>query len=389
MFWVFMGIVCPIQAQVVIGGLADFEIRKGGSDSSPYVNQTPNANWSVYTPYLRLFIQGDLSEKWFISAALQADHYEGTKLSPVFFSLMNINYLPFQSSNFTVSAGRIVIPYGAYSKRVLSSENPFVHLPLTHAAGLPISKTHGTLYNNVDYGEDVNGLTMIYQRMYTQGVMVKDRLGENEWLQYELAATLASASSFFEYGEHSKPAFTGRVVLHPVVWGSVGFSLSSGPFLKKDVANGVLSDEDLSKYTQTLIGTDLQLSYHYLTFLASYNWSEWKTPYFNPETTPRDYLWDDRVEVQHISTELIADFAFFPGAYAGIRLERLLPGDISSYSDITNPVRPWSYDRDRVELVTGIKLQRNVIFKASYLFATDNGPNLKDDVFTLQISAGF
>lgn len=378
----------PLKAQVQIGGLADFEMRKGGSDSSPYVNQTPNENWSVYTPYLRLFINGNISENWFVSAALQADYYDGHHLSPLFFSVMNINYMPFEASDFTVSAGRFVTPYGAYSKRVLSSDNPFVHLPLTHASGLPISKTHGTLYDHVEYNDGVNGLTMIYQRMYTQGIMVKDRVGDNEWLQYQLAATLAPASSHFEYGEHRTPAFTGRVVLQPVVWGSLGFSLSSGPFMKSHEANISIPDEELENYTQTLFGTDLQISYHYFTFLAAYNWSEWKAPYFNPESTPRAYLWDDEVDIQHLSTELIADFPFFPGAYAGVRLERLISGDIMRYSP-EGYKRPWTYDRDRIEFTTGIKLQRNVILKASYLYSTDSGPDLDDNVFVLQLSAGF
>lgn len=386
---VLMCYTSSAKAQVQIGGLADFEIRKGGSDSSPYVNQTPNGNWSVYTPYLRLFINGNISENWFVSAALQADYYDGHHLSPLFFSVMNINYLPFDDSNFTISAGRFVTPYGAYSDRVLSVDNPFVHLPLTHASGLPISKTHGTLYDIIDYGDDVKGLTMVYQRMYTQGIMLKNRVGENEWLQYQLAATLASASSHFEYGEHPVPAFTGRVVFHPVVWGSLGFSLSTGPFMKRAEANVSLSDNELKKYTQTLFGADLQLSYHYFTFLASYNRSKWEAPYFNPLASPRAYLWDDEVDIQHLSTELIADFPFFPGAYAGIRLERLISGDLSSSTYGAYEVPSWTYDRNRIEFTTGIKLQRNVILKASYLYATDSGPDLDDDVFVLQLSAGF
>lgn len=380
--------VMPLKAQVQIGGLADFEIRKGGNDSSPYVNQTPNENWSIYTPYLRLFINGNISENWFVSAALQADYYEGNHLSPIFFSVMNMNWLPFEDSDFTVTAGRFVTPYGAYSKRVLSSENPFVHLPLTHASGLPISKTHGTLYSDVDYGDDVKGLTMIYQRMYTQGIMVQDKVGDNQWLQYQLAATLAPASSYFEYGEHPYPAFTGRVKLQPVVWGSLGFSLSSGPFMKRDEANVSVSDEKLRNYIQTLFGTDLQLSYHYFTFLAAYNWSKWEAPYFDSESTPRTYLWTDEVEVQHLSTELMTDFPFLPGAYAAIRLERLISGDLKNDSGVYE-VQSWTYDRDRIEFTTGIKIQRNVILKASYLYATDNGPGLDDDVITLQLSAGF
>ncbi|WP_428236320.1 hypothetical protein [Gracilimonas sp.] len=378
----------PAVGQVQIGGLADFEIRKGGSDSSPYVNQTPNENWSVYTPYLRLFISGGISEKWFVSAALQADYYDGKQLSSPFFSVMNINYLPISGSDFMVTAGRFVTPYGAYSNRVLSSDNPFVHLPLSHASGLPISKTRGTLYSQVDYGEDITGLTMVYQRMYTQGVMIGNRLGDSGWLKYNLAATLAAASSHFEYGEHATPAFTGRVVLQPVFWGSLGLSLSHGSYLKRDDINVSLTDDELAGYKQTLFGADMELSYHYFTFLASYNWSKWEAPYLDSVGTTISLVWEDEVQVQHLSSELVMDFPFLPGAYAGIRAERLISGDLKN-NQSTYSYEKWTYDRDRIEFTAGMKLERNVILKASYLYSTNGGTELQDNVFALQLSAGF
>ncbi|WP_421775156.1 hypothetical protein [Gracilimonas sp.] len=374
--------------QVHVGGLADFEIRKGGSDSSPYVNQTPNKNWSVYTPYLRLFLGGNISDKWFVSAALQADYYDGKQLSPVFFSVMNINYLPITNSDFTITAGRFVTPYGAYSNRVLSSDNSFVHLPLSHASGLPISKTRGTLYSQVDYGEDITGLTMVYQRMYTQGIMVGNRLGDTGWLRYNLAATLAAASSHFEYGEHASPAFTGRIVLQPVIWGSLGLSLSHGSYMKRDDVNISLSDDELAGYKQTLFGSDIELSYHYFTFLASYNWSKWEAPYLDSVGTSISRLWEDEVQVHHISSELVMDFPFLPGAYAGIRAERLISGDLKNNQSTYN-YEQWTYDRDRIEFTTGFKLERNVVLKASYLYSTNSGTELNDNVFALQLSAGF
>jgi hypothetical protein len=385
----FIFLTNPVLAQVQIGGLADFEIRKGGSDSSPYVNQTPGENWSVFTPYLRLFVNGSISDKWYVSAALQADHYEGKDLSKLFFSVMNINYLPVEDSNFLITAGRFVTPYGPYSTRVLSSDNAFVHLPLSHASGLPISKRYGTLYANVDYSSDVTGLTMIYQRMYTQGIMVENRVGDAEWLQYQMAATLAPASSHFEYGEHPMPAVTGRILFKPYIWGSLGFSFSHGPFMKRDDVNVLLADEDLQKYNQTLLGTDLELSYHYLSFLATYNWRKWEAPYLDSLNTPPSLLWDDEVQIHHVSTELIADFPFFPGAYAGIRIEQLISGDLKSSNRSSYSNETWTYDRSRIEFTAGYKLHRNVVLKASYLYSDNTGRELNDDVFVLQLSAGF
>ena len=43
-------------AQIQFGGLLDLELRKGGADSSPYINQTPGDKLSLYTPNIRLFI---------------------------------------------------------------------------------------------------------------------------------------------------------------------------------------------------------------------------------------------------------------------------------------------------------------------------------------------
>jgi hypothetical protein len=95
LFFFVIGILSgsAVRAQVTLGGLLDLEVRRAGSDSSPEINQTPKSYWSLYTPNVRLFIQGDISDQWFVSAALHADHYYGRTLSEPFFSVINLNWI--------------------------------------------------------------------------------------------------------------------------------------------------------------------------------------------------------------------------------------------------------------------------------------------------------
>lgn len=394
-FLLLMGVIFQSSAlaQIQFGGLLDLELRKGGEDSSPYINQTPGSGLSLYTPNIRLFIGSNISEKWFVNSVLQSDHYHGKELSTPFFSVLNVNFTPDPDSDLLFTAGRFVTPYGSYTNRLLSSDNPFVHLPMTHATGLPLSKRLGFLgsyYAPPDVAEVETGLTMIYQRMYTQGLKISGTFGESDWLGYDLAATLAPASSHFEYSEHESPAITGRVVFKPAIWAELGLSYSTGSFMKKDAANDTLLVYDLSSYKQELIGADLKFSYRYYTLWLEYNQSFWKAPYYDPMTSNSDARRTGKATIDHISGEFVINFPSIAGSYAGLRFESMNAGNIEIYiTDVERTNETWTYDRSRVEFVAGYKLDRNIIMKASYLYADDNGPSFDDNVFSVQLSVLF
>ena len=392
----------PVFSQVNVSGLADFEIRMAGDDSSPYINQTPGSELSVYTPNLRLFFSSDISENWFVNAVLQSDHYQGKKLSDPFFSLFNINWTPEFDSNFLVTAGRFVIPYGSYSTRFLSSENPFVHLPLTHASGLPLSKNFGFIGNTDPnpatfakvYGEDELGATMVYQRMYTQGILLSQSFGDSRWLNIQLAATTAPASSHQDFSENS-PSMIARVEFQPVIWAKLGLSASNGTFLQRTAENDSLIIYDISSYKQELIGADLSLNYQYYTFNLEWNQSFWKAPFYNSATSTASSPRQGLVTVNHFAGEFIYDLPFLVGAHFAARYEYMDEGEIELYQrdanddKINRTIGDWTYSRTRLEMVAGYALDRNVMLKASYLFSDDNGFDFDDNVLAIQLSVLF
>lgn len=378
----------PAKAQIQLGAIADFELRKGGSDSSPYINQTPTDKWLLYTPNIRLFAGADISENWYVSSVLHSDYYYDSYLSYPYFSVININWMPITESDFTATFGRFVTPYGIYSERILSSDNPFVHNPLTHTSGLPVSPQLGLLSPGTDYDEDITTLTMIYQRMYSQGIRISNTAGESNWLRYYLAATMAPVSGYFEVSQYNTPSFTGRITLQPEIWGQLGFSFSTGPFMYRDAIAEALPDADPVEFRQISFGADFQVSYHYYTFLVEYNRSRWKAPYIDETGMTSGETID--ASVSHISGEAVVNFPFFVGGYAGIRYEHLISGDLSSGSGAYgNSGETWTYDRERLELLLGYKLHRNIILKASYLYSADSGPDLDDDVLALQLSVAY
>ncbi|MEX2639055.1 MAG: hypothetical protein WD266_00115 [Balneolales bacterium] len=377
-----------LHAQLIVGGLVDVEFRKGQLDSSPVLNQTPNDKLNIYTPYIRLFGLGVISDQWFAEMGLQADYYQGDALSPVFFSLININWLPLSDSEFMISAGRFVTPYGSQSERVLSSENPFVHLPLSHVWNLGVDRKTGIFFDEPDYENDaLYGQSMIYQRMYSQGIKFSNKTAQQK-LFYEFAVTMAAASSYLEVGSHNKPAFMGRMTYQPAIWARLGSSFSYGPYMIRDPLNSHISSADLQSYNQLLYGADVTVSHLYYSFSIEANISQWTSPDYAYE----DILINEPLAVAaHYSAEMNVQFPFLAGAYTAVRGEILRPGEIRQRGQSTsyNNYYPLGPKVDRAEFVVGYRLNPTVRTKASYLIHAISPDQTRANVLTMQLSVGF
>lgn len=379
----FILLITPftVNSQFLIGGLADFEMRKGQSGSSLFVNQTPNGNLNVMIPSVRLFGIGVLSEKWFLEATLQSDTYSN-ELSPVYFSLLNVNWLPIKDSEFMVTAGRFVIPYGRHPDQILSSENMFINLPLSYAFHFGIDKNSGIqsgdLYSPSSYRR---AASMIYRGGYSQGLSISNQ-SRNQELLYELAMSMSPVSVFAEVGNHDIPSFIGRIQYSPIIWLQAGISASYGPFMQRSPENEFLSRSELKEFRQTMIGGYIEFSWLYYSLAVDVNYSHWSVP---------DHIYkgmlfrDPAPKIWHYSAEFSSRLPFLPGAYAAVRYEMFVPEKI--WQD-QNYFR-FADEAERAELVFGYKLNRKVTAKAGYSFYTLNPGPSNADVLALQLSVGF
>ncbi len=377
-FW--MCWITSVFGQVQIGGEAAFELRKGGYDSAPTINQTPTDKWLLYAPDIRLFVDAPISDNWFVSGALQSDYYRGSR-SQVFFSSFNINWMP--SENIKVTAGRFTTPFGRYDELLLSSQNPFVHLPLSHVWNMPVNQYRGYFFGESSY-DGVPGQSLVYRRMYSQGLKLGGTTNE-ETFRYELAATLTSVSSYTDVGEQNTPAFIGRLEVHPAIWNTIGLSFGYGSYLLDDPVNDVLSDNKRAGYKQTIVTAYTEFSYHYYQLMLQYTFNRWDSPWIDED----GQMMEEQIanDVTHYLAKFKMRFPFWVGAYGAVRYEHYIPNAITLDSqDIRAKPSP---NKDRFEFVLGYQINRNIILKTSYLLSQNDGTELKDDVFAVQVSARF
>jgi hypothetical protein len=173
--------------------------------------------------------------------------------------------------------------------------------------------------------------------------------------------------------------------MQPVIWNKIGLSFSNGPYLIDDPINDVLPDDRRAEYHQTIVTAYTEFSYHYYQLLLQYTFNRWDSPWINSEG---DLVEDDiQNDVTHYLAKFKMRFPFWVGGYSAVRFERYLSHDITLTSlDITGQPTP---DKDRFEFVIGYQVNRNITLKTSYLLSRNDGPELKDDVFAVQLSAGF
>lgn len=381
----FLGILTTqLAAQVSIGGLADLELRKGGSDSDPTINQTPNDKWLVYTPTMRLFVNAAISDSWYASGAIQTDYYNGNR-SDVFLSSFNLNWMA--SENITLTAGRFITPFGRYDELLLSSQNPFVHMPLTHSWNLSVDRKRGFVPTGTSY-EAVAGQAMVYRRLYSQGLKLGGGTNSGR-ISYQLAATLTSVSGYTDVGQQNRPAFVGSLEVKPVIWNTIGLSFSNGPYMNQDPINSVLTDSERAGYHQTIVAAYTEFSYSYYLLTLQYTFNRWDAPWIDST----GLLLENSViaDVSHYLAKLKVRFPFWVGGYGAVRYEQMRPEEVelfNDYSSVQTALAP-APDVSRFEFVVGYKLHRNIILKTSYLLSRNGGTDLDDDVFSFQVSARF
>jgi len=378
--------------QITWGGLVDFEIRKGGQGARALLNQTPNPNWSFFMPNMRLFTTADISEKWWFNATLQSDYYGQETMHSPFFSLLNINFQPFETNNFTIQAGRITTPFGYNHRQILSSDNPFANLSLESAWNLRVDKKLGYFPTGpIDYSSN-SGMAPVYQRRYTQGMAVTGTLGKANFVDYTIAITTAPASGFLEYSQGS-PSFIGRVVLQPVIWAKIGASFSHGSYMmRNEDMNKNLTDKELQSFKQTIYAFDATFSYSYFELTGQWLYNNWGAPLQGITSTadivpPHEKL---DLELTHWLIQSKVNLPFLVGAYVAVRYENMDFGDNPSKVMFPNGnPPPWIAETNRYEFVFGYKITRSIIGKLSWQDGSNEGTDRDDYVFTAQLSVGF
>lgn len=389
-----------LSAQISIGGIYDFEIKKGGKDSAPGSNKVNNGNIQFNVHDLQLFLDASITPDIAFSGKIAATKRGGADATTVVLEVANVTFSNIVDQVLNISAGKILTPFGTYTRRQLSPDNPMIGTPLFFYYLTNVSPSFGYLNPTTlgiargSYGGQLS--TMYYGGYYT-GIEAFGSFADGLFL-YD-GALMNSPLSAINAGINldKQVAFHGRVAVHPAIWGTAGVSYATGSFLESGTVNQYV--EPIDEYAQRTIGLDLNLNYLYYELNAEYIINEFRSPYVIYNLTPPpSYIsgltgGDLKLSSREILIDLKIDAPFYPGLYVAGRYNAVLFGSIiDPYISSTTFGKsiPWDHDVHRFEITFGFKPARGVLLKAGYQWTdVDVSPRPDLNVLGGQLSLSF
>jgi len=339
----FSTLVARADERFMIQGLTDAEYWDT-TPQSAYL--TRNAGEPAAAGRLRLWAVGDLAQglQGFVLGRI-----EGAKVNTVEQTDSEVDqaYLRYSFSSpqpLVLQAGKLSLPYGNFSRRYFSSQNPLIGAPEN------------------------------YEISYPWGLQVSGALRRFDFM----AAALNGPLTHLEYDSPTesilRPAFATGVT--PLVGFRIGGYFTHGPYLSRVPEAWLLPGKSPSDYHETVAGLDLQYSRAHFELNTEMTVTRLQVPATG----------DARGRIWYVEPK----YTFSPRWYAAMRYER---GDLPEPTWIW--AQTWAAEQEGIhDLETGVGFRAlpGLLVKGS--FRTDFGsgnPTLYQDgrVVALQLSYSF
>jgi hypothetical protein len=366
--------VLPLSsvAQLKVGGSLDVEVSKGGKNSRWISNEIAYQyrNLHVAINQLNFFAFAQISNAFFVDTRIQFDTWGIGKLNNPRVSLAVLSYEP-EESSISLAVGRYVNPFGLYPKRILAVDNAFNQAPLGYGYFINISDNWGYWPGTGEtgiYGSNDAGLTTVYFGGYNTG-MVFSWIIVPEVIGIDMALANASLASQVNYTNLENYAGIIRLGFQPAIYWQQGISVSYGSFMQQQDSTYSYYD-DLTSFTQTVIGTDIILSYSFFEISGEIFYSLWNVPHYDGTDFVRDYYGRAReFSLSNYAAYLDLKYEppFLSGSYVAVRYDMLRFLEAKDLNDINGVnYNPWDNNVTRYSVAFGYKLAEPVLLKISY-----------------------
>ena len=366
------------SAQFHWWGQFDFEARKGGRDSGLESDGLPNDNIQLTVQQFHLFLETDFSPTISFTAKVANNPVKAMDFRNMELQLAYVNFSRIAGTSLSISLGRILTPFGTFSKRQLPADNPFMGQPLFVSYAQNVSPQTGYLglYASGTAAASYGGrLTTMYSGGYFTGIEASGSF-YSELLEYDIAcmnAPLSSTTS--DYNVDHGLSFHGRLALHPAIWATVGISYATGSYMQSSAASQYFEQyyTSLNSFNQSTYGVDLLLSYLYVEINGEYINNRFDAPSILPQYSYPyypGYLYglSRPLESQEYLVDLKMEAPFYPGLYLAVRYNPVFFNDILD-PQATDPggnhIR-WNENVVRSAVALGYKPDRNVLIKLGY-----------------------
>ena len=252
------------------------------------------------------------------------------------------------SVRLTVDAGRIVTPYGNFSRRYLSSANPLIGTPDGYGVSYPIGAVAAGSVARFDYRVAVTDSPLVNEKYVPPP------------------------------GRAYRPGL--EVGVTPIVGLRLGAYATQGPYLGQDVAASLPAGESWRSFEQRVVAANLEFSRGHFALNAEYAASDYEVPTTAARSKGR--LWF----VEPV-------YAWTPRLFTALRLEA---NDYPYIAPVSSAfwIAQNAQFRD-LEVGVGWRFSRGLVVKTSYRFDKWRvDPSLRaflpdGHAFALQLSYAF
>ena len=330
------------EERVLVQGLTDAEIWYTDPQSSISRNEGEAAS----AARLRLWAVGEFRENFqgFVLGAVESGRGTETQETETRLEQAYLRYSFEAPRRLVLQAGRLPLPYGNFSRRYFSSQNPLIGTPLN------------------------------YEMSYPLGLQISGAVGRFDFM----AAALDGPLTHQEYDSPTesvvRPALAAGVT--PLTGFRVGAYATKGPYLSRISEWWLLPGADLRDFEEKVSGLDLQFSRAHFELNGELTQARLEVPNAG----------DARGRTWYVEPK----YTFSPRWYAALRWER---GDLAEAHWVWGTT--WSPEQIRIndlEAGLGCRILPGFLAKASYRTEMDKrstGPDPEGHALALQLSYSF
>jgi len=356
-----------------LGGTLDLAYPFG-EKGSPEVNQLIRGDSPFDNLRLRLFADVVLSDRFTLFNQFLIDPTTRLNIATFLRSYLRFTVFKGPHADLHIQGGKIPTPFGAYSPRAYSDQNPLVSFPLLYHyfttlrsnelpadnADLLAHRGQGlvdlfTGFKGGRAGRNAfNGIPLVYDPCWDVGVGAIGSVWRFEYTAAVSQGTLSTPQ--MSGGDNNRgKSVAFRLGFVPVTGVVMGGSYSRGPYLDEGLASYLSSGRAVEDFDQEIYGVDLEYGVGHLSLHGEWATSRWTSP----------NVTDGRGGLANLDSGawyVEAKYTLRPGLFAAARYDHLTFGRIDDGTGGGRTVT-WDDGIRTLEFGLGYSLADRVVAK--------------------------
>jgi hypothetical protein len=324
----------------------------------------------LFNPRLSLFLDAQLGPQVYAFVQARADRGfdPSDEGSQVRLDEYAVRFTARGSAHFQAQAGKFATIVGNWVPRHDSWQNPFVTAPLPYenltgiwdrfAARssdqlLAWAHVKSTPPHGDEYVEKPLRTPIIWGPSYASGVALFGRIGKLDAAFEFKNTSLSSHPETWAPGrvQWQNPTFSGRLGYRPNTMWNLGFSVSSGTYLRPDAEPTIAPGFHLADYRQTVLAHDISFAWHH--------WQVWAEFYAARFVVPKVAYADTLAYYTEVK------YKFTPRFFGALRWNQQVFGRIP---DGRGGRTAWGRDTWRIDFSAGYRFTPHTQLKIEYNF---------------------